>query len=658
MKRIFLLLLALILLSAFALAEPRSVVLTPSNWQDVNNKIQPGYIKANGGAFSSGTSFTIVQITYGSSSCSSLQAKIYAYLVFIPSTTQVNLTYTASGTPAPRIVATLPRGFYIISGWKDTAQYDYLYIYNIDGLVAYAYNQYANGGSGVTAKFSTTVYYVNLYPNGFSYTSCTTDTRFSKFILNVLNDWKGQKGGNSTWVLFNVTGNNPIYYDVRDGANTVTFSYAGGSPIYMFYFSTSPSSGGKVNVTGSGVNQLFGSGAYLIQGSNWFYANYSTTPNSPPSNGTASTNMATLTVTVKPSTYTIRFLLQGALVKQANGTLSYQFPKNTTVTIQVYNGNTQVYSIDYKLTQDTSLYFNFGNDNSLWNPNQQGSLTLQFYEADPQTGYLRGQIIIDNVQVIGLNQSVTRTASGVSQITFNNLPFGHYQIIAQKNGYFETRVWIFFNQSQRTIRIGLLKKVNGESIGTDKPLSPSDFVGTDNFNGTNVNALAQARNQTPPTPSLSGNFYGFHFIVTDSSGNLVNNAQVQVLAVKSINKVLWQDTATYPLAIVNVVNGSAYWYITEEDLNKALQYAGFWESFGGFKIVSGSNSMFVPAEFARNRFYEMRIVQNQNIFGNVDVNYQGNLFGSAQTAQLVGLLFPIMIIGLIAGILKESFKKK
>jgi hypothetical protein len=410
-----------------------------------------------------------------------------------------------------------------------------------------------------------------------------------------------------------------------------------------------------VNVTGSGVNQLFGAGAYLIQGSNWFYANYSTTNSGSNNNDTAS-NMATLTVTVNPSTYTIRFLLQGALVKQANGTLSYQFPKNTTVTIQIYNGNTQVYSIDYKLARDTSLYFNFGNDNSLWNPTQTGSLTLQFYEADPTTGYLRGQIIVDSVQVIGLNNSVTRTASGVSQITFNNLPYGHYQIIVQKSGYFETRVWIFFNTSSRTIRIGMLKKA-GESIGTDKPLSPTDFVGTDNFNGTNVNALAQARNQTPPTPSVSGNFYGFHFIVTDSSGNLVN-AQVQVLAVKSINKVLWQDTATYPLAIVNVNNGSAYWYITEEDLNKALQFAGFWESFGGFKIVSGSNSMFVPAEFARNRFYEMRIVQNLNIFGNGDVSYQGNLFGSAQTAQLIGLLIPIMVIGLIAGILKESFKKK
>jgi hypothetical protein len=202
----------------------------------------------------------------------------------------------------------------------------------------------------------------------------------------------------------------------------------------------------------------------------------------------------------------------------------------------------------------------------------------------------------------------------------------------------------------------MLKKA-GESIGTDKPLSPTDFVGTDNYNGTNVNALAQARNQTPPTPSVSGNFYGFHFIVTDSSGKNLVNAQVQILAAKSINKVLWQDTSTYPLAIVNV-NGSAYWYITQDDLDKALQYAGFWESFAGFKIVSGGNSMFVPAEFARNRFYEMRIVQNQNIFGNGDVSYQGNLFGSAQTAQLIGLLFPIMIIGLIAGILKESFKKK
>jgi hypothetical protein len=416
-----------------------------------------------------------------------------------------------------------------------------------------------------------------------------------------------------------------------------------------------------LNVTGTGLNWLFGAGAYLIQGSNWFYANYSTTnPQTPsnPSNNTTSSNMATLTVTVKPSTYTIQFLLQGALAKQGNGTLSYQFPKNTTVTIRILNGNTEVYKIDYKLTQDMSLFFNFGNDNSLWNPSQVGSLTLQFYEADPKTGYLRGQIVIDSVQLIGLNNSVSRTANGVSQITFTNLPYGHYQIIAQKSGYFETRVWIFFNQSQRTIRIGMLKKADNENIGTDKPLQPSDFVGDGNYNGTNINALSQARNQTPPSPSVSGNFYGFHIIVTDSSGNLVKTAQVQILAVKSINKVLWQDTATYPLAVINVVNGSAYWYITQEDLDRALQYAGFWESFGGFKVVVGTNSMFVPSQFAYNRFYELRIVQNQAIFGNGDVQYSGGLFDSAQTAQLVGLLFPIMIIALIAGIIKEAFKKK
>ncbi|MCI4407605.1 MAG: hypothetical protein JHC26_00810 [Thermofilum sp.] len=648
MKRIFLLLLAFFLIATVSVfANPQSVVLTPSNWQDVNNKIQASYIGAFGTSFS--LSKNIAQVYVGSGGSSS---SAYIYIVF------VNGTVSSTNALDP---VTLNRGIYVTISIYDSSNMIYYYIYNVSGLVASGrVMTFSSGGTSYSLTVNKNVYVATYGSITYDYSGTGWNNAINT-LSAILRDWQGQSGGKTAWLLFNVTGNMPVSYVMREGSSTYTLTYGGGSPIYMLYVAKSL----PVNVTGSGLNQLFSAGAYLIQGSNWYKANYTTTSlttnkntNNSTSNNTSSSNMATLTVTVKPSTYTIQYLLQGALVKQANGTLSYQFPKNTTVTIRILNGNTEVYKIDYKIVQDMSLFFNFGNDNSLWNPSQTGSLTLQFYEADPQSGYLRGQIIVDSVQLIGLNNSVTRTASGVSQITFTNLPFGHYEIIVQKSGYFESRVWIFFNQSQRTIRIGMLRQVNGENMGTDKPLQPSDFIGDGNYNGTNIKALTQARNQTPPSPSVSGNFYGFHIIVTDSSGNLVSNAQVQILAVKSINKVLWQDTATYPLAIVNVVNGSAYWYITEEDLNKALQYAGFWESFAGFKVVVGTNSMFVPSQFAYNRFYELRIVQNQNIFGNGDIQYQGNLFGSAQSAQLIGLLFPIMILGLIGGILKEALKSK
>jgi hypothetical protein len=629
MKRIFLLLLVFVLLfSVSVFADPQTKVLTPSNWQDVFQKIQVGYIRAIGGSLTtlsanSETQFNTVQ---GNT----------IYLIYTPSTA---VLLNKTGYP----VATISQGIYILAFYGDSSGMQYAYLYDVTGLRTYG--KLGTGSYAYYFKFNITIYYARLFyaPND----------KVIETVQKILYDWQGRGGGVTAWLLFNVSGNMPVSYTIKEGSNTVTLSYGGGSPIYMFYMGTTL----PLNVTGAGLNQLFPAGAYLIQGSNWYKANYSTTNPTNNTNNTSS-NMATLTVTVKPSTYTIQFLLQGALAKQGNGTLSYQFPKNTTVTIRILNGATELYKIDYKLTQDMSLFFNFGNDNSLWNPSQVGSLTLQFYEADPVSGYLRGQIVVDSVQLIGLNNSVTRTANGVSQITFTNLPYGHYQIIAQKSGYFETRVWIFFNQSQRTIRIGMLKKANNENIGTDKPLSPTDFVGTDNFNGTNVNALARARNQTRPTPTVSGNFYGFHFIITDSQGNLVNSAQVQILAVKSINKVLWQDTVTYPLAVVNVINGSAYWYITQEDLDKALQYAGFWESFGGFKVVVGSNSMFVPSQFAYNRFYELRIVSNQGMFGNTDVQYQGNLFGSTQVAQLIGLLMPLIILSMIFGILKDALKNK
>ncbi|MCI4408310.1 MAG: hypothetical protein JHC26_04410, partial [Thermofilum sp.] len=420
---------------------------------------------------------------------------------------------------------------------------------------------------------------------------------------------------------------------------------------YYVYIGKSP-----VTVIGLVLNHTFGPGVYVVRGENWFYANYSipfasvgnttsTSTSTPPSN-------VTLSVSVNPSTYTIQFSVNGAVVKQGTGSLSYQFPKNTTVTIQILNGNTQVYQQSYKLTQDTTLYFNFGNDNTIWNPAQTGNLTLQFFAVDPTTGYFKSPLAVDTVQVVGINNSVTKTASSVSQVTFTNMPFGHYQITAQKSGYNPVSVWVYFGQSQETFRIGLVP------VGSN--LNPLGYIGTGNYNGTNTNTWQNLVNQNPPAPTVSGNFYGFHFIVTDANGNPAS-AQVQVLAIKTINKVLWQDSATYPLAVVNVQNGSAYWYITEQDLNQALQYAGFWESFGGFKIVAGSNSMFVPAQFAYDRFYEMRIVLNQNIFGNtgnIDIGYQGGLFGSTQMAQLIGLLMPLMVLSMIAGIIKEAVKKR
>jgi hypothetical protein len=619
MKRIFLLLLVLVLVVApFALADPQTTYYPIQNWNKLATLLGNNVIFVQGSSNPSTIPLTDSSRTY---------AKVSVF--YMPA----DYALTTTGSPS---FFHIGRGFFIATAFKDSTGTIYYYVYNITGRVAYGQLSSSYTGISVATSPNSIVYYT--FPYNFS----ITGTSQFDLVNKILADWKGNTtaGGVSTWLAFNVTADMPIIYTVTSGSYQNTISYAGGSTYYKLYFlTTSPT-----RINGSGIDVSITYGSYIVTGKNIYRASIYNQSTSSTNN---STDMATLTVTVNPSNYTIRFMLQGALAKQGNGTLSYQFPKNTTVTIRILNGNTQVYSIDYKLTQDTTLYFNFGNDNSIWNPTQTGSLTLQFYEANLTTGYLGKSLVVDSVQVIGLDSSVTKTASGVSQITFNDLPYGHYQVIVQKNGYSNVNLWIYFAQSELTLKIGLFPQGK----------APGFIAGSESFNGTNINALNQALNQTPPSPSVSGNFYGFHFIVTDSSGNLVS-AQVQILAVKSINKVLWQDTATYPLAIVNVQNGSAYWYITEEDLDRALQYAGFWESFGGFKIVSGSNSMFVPAEFARNRFYEMRIVQNQNIFGNGDVNYQGNLFGSAQTAQLIGLLFPIMIIGLIAGILKDAFKKK
>jgi hypothetical protein len=126
-----------------------------------------------------------------------------------------------------------------------------------------------------------------------------------------------------------------------------------------------------------------------------------------------------------------------------------------------------------------------------------------------------------------------------------------------------------------------------------------------------------------------------------------------VSAVKRVGKVLWEDTVTVPLVVLHV-NGTAWWYITEHDLLKAIQISGFWESFGGFKITSGSNTMFVPAEMAKNRFYEVVIYHGQAIFGTAHATYSSGLFdGGGTLAQLMPILIVLAIIGMIGQVLKR-----
>jgi len=293
-------------------------------------------------------------------------------------------------------------------------------------------------------------------------------------VQKLLYDWQGKSGGLTAWLLFNVSGNMPVSYTIIEGTATQTLSYGGGSPIYMLYVGkTLP-----LNITGTGLNQLFGAGAYLIQGSNWFYANYSPAPAQPSPNQTAT---ATLTVAVTPASYKIQFLSAGALVKEANATLSYVFPKNATVTVRILDASgAEKYKFDVKMDSDKYFSFNFGTDKSILDAAKTYTLTLYFFEMSP-TGAYRGQIVVDTVQVIGINASVTRSAQGVSNVKFTNLPAGHYQVVVQKDGYFETRAWINLD-ADRTLYIGLFKKADVTG-GTDKPYQ-NGYVAPPNANTT------------------------------------------------------------------------------------------------------------------------------------------------------------------------------
>jgi len=277
------------IIAAQAQAEQQTVVLTPSNWKDVFDKINAGYI--------------VVSLTtgVGMPPLVSNTGQMLNYVVFIFANGTVTVTPAGSSQGF-----TLPRGIYIATAYQDNAGRRHYYIYTISGLVA----------QGQFPGTDTVLYFDKRVYAGTMFYDATTlfDT-----IARILYDWQGRNGGRTAWILFNVTGNMPVSYTVREGASTRTLSYGGGPPIYMLYVGrTLP-----INVTTVGFSRPFGAGAYLIVGTNWFKVNYSeTVPSQPSQNQTAT---AKLTVTVQPSTYTIQFLLQGALVAQSNGTLTYTF---------------------------------------------------------------------------------------------------------------------------------------------------------------------------------------------------------------------------------------------------------------------------------------------------------------------------------------------
>jgi hypothetical protein len=613
MQKIFLFLLIFTVFALSASAQPQSRVLTPSNWQDVFQKLDAGYLavvqkRPPDLATSLGVSGT-------------MQSSIY--FVFANGTVKV----TPSGAQSPNV--TLPRGIYIIAGYYDGVRF-YAYIYTITGWVATL-----NLGSSAGVAFDKRVYARALWSGSHSLIFAT--------VQKILYDWQGRGGGGATaWLLFNVTGNVPVSYDVREGTSSITMAYGGGPPIYMLYVGVYL----PLNVTGAGLRQLFGAGAYLIEGTNWFYANF--TPAEQPSQNQTSANTATLTVTVSPSTFRVQFLSAGALVKESNGTLTYTFPKNSTVTVRIVdNAGREKYKFDVKMDTDKYYSFNFGTDSTIYDPTRTYTLTLYFFEMSPSGAY-RGQIVVDSVQVIGINASITRGAQGVSNVRFTDLPAGHYQIIVRKEGYFETRAWINLD-TDRTLYIGLFKKA--DTGGTDRPYT-GGYVAPDNTTQP-FSAIGNARNETPPAPTTSGNFYGFHFILIDPTGQR-KSGTVTVSAVKRVGKVLWEDTVTVPLATV-FVNGSAWWYIAESDVYKAIQISGFWESLGGFKVTAGSNTMFVPAESAKNCFFELVIYYGQAAFGTSNVAYSSGLFDSSgMLAQLMPILIIAMIIGMIGQVLKRK----
>jgi len=430
MKKIFILF--LIAVSACALsvyAEPQTVVLTPADWQDVFNTINVDYILVSG---------------YAPTLTSSLSLTLnYIQFVFANGTVTVTPAGSASSF-------TLQRGIYLVTAWLDSSNNKFYYVYTISGLVAQGQFPTAT----TTLNFDKKIYVVTWITE--------SSTTLFNTVMCILYDWQGGNGGKSAWILFNVTGNMPVYYSIKEGIATYYLSYGGGPPIYMLYVGkTLP-----LNVTTAGFSQLFGAGAYLIVGSNWFKINYSETAPSQPTQNQTGTNTATLTVTVTPSSYKIQFLSAGALVKEANATLSYAFPKNSTVTVRIVDSaGTEKYKFDVKMDSDKYYSFNFGTDNSIYNPTQTYTLTLYFFEMSP-TGAYRGSIVVDSVQVIGVNASITRSAQGVSNVKFTNLPAGHYQIIVQKEGYYETRVWVNLD-SDKALYVGLFKKA--DTGGSDRP---------------------------------------------------------------------------------------------------------------------------------------------------------------------------------------------
>ncbi|MEM4620476.1 MAG: hypothetical protein QW607_09720 [Desulfurococcaceae archaeon] len=442
-----------------------------------------------------------------------------------------------------------------------------------------------------------------------------------------------------TLIVFNISGNTFYQYQVKhsqDPSSTYTlFTYAGGAPAVGFLYAYNKN---WMQIIGPSTHNLTIGCLYIINDNVVIRANETLTQS--PNNQTQPINNQTLVyytlnVTTVPHDYAIAFYYNGVQDANGIGTLSKQYVNGSRVEYRIYRQGQLVYSNTVVMTRDYTFVHNFGSQL----PSGNYTLTLYFYEYSPESGTVRGSIPVDKVVVRDSQNRVVRTAENVAQAVFS-LNAGVYSVTITKQGFYDTFMQVTLDQD-RTFHVYLVRA--GEYYGNTKPpavISPEELTNETAkethdtlYNATNIPA--------PPPPE--DNWYGFHIIVLDPQTRQLSDkpTPVTIYLLKGINRVLWQDQIEIPIRNIEV-RGQAYVALGLTEIKETLRKQA-WESFNGFKIVSGDNVMFVPESSARQRYFEIIIYEGGNIMlGVTDTKYSGP-FSNFDWTNILTLL-PLLIV--------------
>ena len=332
-----------------------------------------------------------------------------------------------------------------------------------------------------------------------------------------------------------------------------------------------------------------------------------------------------LNFTVNPPSYTIKYYNYSTMeiIKIGTGTLSEQYPYNSTILVKVFSDEGQKkFESKYTMVRDYDIYLDFNYSRPKYN------LTVKVYDEQ-----LR-EMTADYIYVDSKSwKNVQKVSTLVSE--------GSHRIRVKRSGYKEFDSIVQVN-SNVTYCITLVPETSSyaSDISKDNPQTPE----------TPEDYYYNASVYNPPTEQEE-NYYGFIFRNEKSS-----DVTVIIYGTKTTLTGAWYKV---PLAEVTIpASGNKTVVLYEKDVNQYMAYK--LGEFGHSFIIEDKNTKqkYVEAQMDsfKNKF---RVVVIREDYG-VAIGGVGASGGTALAMPMLSLLYmllPIMIILSLVSALTKMIKK-